>query len=668
MIDPMKESTEHALVCMPWPAHVGAIDESVAARVGLAPTTFRYLGVDDPRVREHAEQVLGDHTLGLIEIDISGKEFEPLPSVSMDESYRLSLAEDAISLATNSVWGALRGLATLAQLARHGQLFAGLTIEDRPRFPWRGLLLDVSRHFFPVQSLMSVIDGLAALKMNVLHLHLSDDQACRFPSAAFPKLASDEHYSIDELRGLVCYAADRGVRVIPELDMPGHVTSWLTAYPEWGSEPTTPSLRFGVHQACLNPLNENVYDAISILLSELADVFPDDYVHVGGDEVSSAWWRRDPIIAAYLEDHEMTTHDLQNAFLVRVCAMVRKLGKQPIGWDEILHPDMPDCVVQNWRGATTRDRALALSKPTLVSAPYYLDLHYPADIHYGFDPETPQSQWLEQEDALQGDPRLRHVADGIEWTKQWRVGKSNFAGEVAGAVNVMGGEACLWAELVDPAVLATRLWSRLPAVAERLWSPASCTDVDSMYRRLQACWLSLPEEPELTARRHLHEMGFSADQISLLALLEPVKWYGRLLGEQALRARLAGSEMPKARPYQADTPLDRVADFLPPESMAARRLDELTLLDSATRVKDLMAGWPDGKPKGELSTVLAALEQGADVLLSLESDACTLADARQRLSALDVSYGEYIAAPLTYWHFALDSATADVSERPRIEE
>ena len=189
-----------------------------------------------------------------------------------------------------------------------------------------------------------------------------------------------------------------------------------------------------------------------------------------------------------------------------------------------------------------------------------------------------------------------------------------------------------------------------------------------MYRRLQACWLSLPEEPELTARRHLHEMGFSADQISLLALLEPVKWYGRLLGEQALRARLAGSEMPKARPYQADTPLDRVADFLPPESMAARRLDELTLLDSATRVKDLMAGWPDGKPRGELSAVLAALEQGADVLLSLESDACTLADARQRLSALDVSYGEYIAAPLTYWHFALDSATADVSERPRIEE
>ena len=232
----------------------------------------------------------------------------------------------------------------------------------------------------------------------------------------------------------------------------------------------------------------------------------------------------------------------------------------------------------------------------------------------------------------------------------------------------MGGEACLWAELVDPAVLGTRLWSRLPAVAERLWSPANCTDVDSMYRRLQACWLSLPEEPELTARRKLLEMGFAADQVSLLSLLEPVKWYGRLLGEQALTARLAGSEMPKARPYQANTPLDRVADFLPPESMAARRLDELALLDSATRIKDLMTGWPDAKPKGELSAVLTALEEGADVLLSLEAGVCGLADAQRRLLALDVSYGEYIAAPLTYWHLALDAVIADGSGSPQVEE
>ncbi len=664
MIEPMNEKIEHTLACMPWPARVETVAGSAGTKACAEATTFKFLAVDDPRVRQYAERVLGTYTLGPVEIDISSSEAEAMPSVAMDESYRLSIDEGVISLSSNAVWGALRGLATLAQLARHDHLFVGLSIDDFPRFAWRGLLLDVARHFFPLQSLLPVIDGLAALKMNVLHLHLSDDQAFRFPSAAYPKLASAEHYSLEELRTLVRYAANRGVRVIPELDMPGHVTSWLNAYPEWGSESVAPSLRFGVHKACLNPLDENVYDAIETLLGELADVFPDDYVHVGGDEVNSVWWRRDPVIAAYLKEQGMTTHDLQNAFLVRVCAMVGKLGKQPIGWDEILHPDMPDCLVQNWRGATTRDRALGLSKPVLVSASYYLDLHYPADIHYGFDPEAPQSQWIKQEDALQDDPRLRHVADGIEWTKQWRAESTNFTGDV----KVMGGEACLWAELVDPDVLATRLWSRLPVVAERLWSPASRTDVESMYRRLQACWLSLPEDPELTARLRLQEMGFDDAQIALLFLLEPVKWYGRLLGEQALAARLAGAEMPKARPYQADTPLNRVADFLPPESMAARRLDELIPVDAAMRIKDLIAVWPDAKSKGELSAVLAAVEQGADVLLSLEAGACNVAEALGRLLELDVAYGEYVAAPLTRWRLALQTFLAESDGNPQIEQ
>ena len=138
MIESMEKNTKHPLVCMPWPARVEAIDASVAAVASLEPTTFRYLGTDDSRVRQYAERELDDYTLGLIEIDISGDEAEALPSVSMDESYRLSLAASVISLSSNTVWGAMRGLATLAQLARHGQLFAGLTIQDSPRFPWRG--------------------------------------------------------------------------------------------------------------------------------------------------------------------------------------------------------------------------------------------------------------------------------------------------------------------------------------------------------------------------------------------------------------------------------------------------------------------------------------------------------------------------------------------------
>jgi hexosaminidase len=188
MIKPMDKNSKHVLDCMPWPAHVEAFDRSTAVLASLEKTTFRYLSIDDSRVRQYAERELDDCTLGLLEIDISGDEAEALPSVSMDESYGLNLADGVISLSSNTAWGAMRGLATLAQLARHRQLFAGLTIEDSPRFPWRGLLLDVARHFFPVQSLKSVVDGLAALKMNVLHLHLSDDQACRFPQRGLSQI------------------------------------------------------------------------------------------------------------------------------------------------------------------------------------------------------------------------------------------------------------------------------------------------------------------------------------------------------------------------------------------------------------------------------------------------------------------------------------------------
>jgi hexosaminidase len=466
---------------------------------------------------------------------------------------------------------------------------------------------------------------------------------------SYPKLVSADHYSLHDLKALVAYAARRGVRIVPELDMPGHVTSWLVAYPQWGSEACEPSQGFGVHKGCLNPLNESVYQAIETLLGELAEVFPDAYVHVGGDEVSPDWWQRDPAIAEYLQQQGMNTHDLQNEFLTRVCALVRDMGRTPVAWDEVLHPDMPDCVVQNWRGATTRDRGLALGQPVLVSAPYYLDLHFPADMYYDFDPELPQTQWLALEDSMQQDPRLDHVAQGIEWTKQWRQDAVDFAGDI----RVIGGEACLWSELVTPQLLPTRLWSRLPAVAERLWSAADCMDMDSFYTRLQSCWLCLPEDPELTARTNLQALSLNQAQVDVACLLEPVKWYGRLLGQQALEARIAGSEMPKARPYAVETPLNKVADVLPPESMAARRLDDLTLAASANRVQELLLALGGKSDLEELAPAIDALGHGAEIVLSYTSGEATLDATRARLEALDKPYGEYMAAPLVRWRWAL---------------
>lgn len=643
---------EPALNCLPRPLRLRVQGESSGISPAVGPTALESVGFENPTLVAFARQLLSPYRLGTVSLEVAEVADPAVPQMSMDESYALEVTDARIRLEAASKWGALRGLSTLAQLARHDQLLPGLTIQDRPRFPWRGLLLDVARHFFPIQSLKSVVDGLAMLKMNVLHLHLSDDQGFRFASAAYPKLASTDHYTREELKALVGYAAERGVRIVPELDMPGHVTSWLVAYPQWGKKNICePTQRFGVHKGCLNPLDENVYAAIETLLGELADVFPDDYVHVGGDEVSPDWWQQDPVIAEYLQQQGMSTHDLQNEFLTRVCSLVRAQGKTPVAWDEVLHPDMPDCVVQNWRGATTRDRGLALGQPVLVSAPYYLDLHYPADIHYDFDPEMPQAEWLALEDAVQQDPRLGHVAQGIEWTRQWRRGVAEFNGDI----NVLGGEACLWSELVTPQVLPARLWSRLPAVAERLWSAADCTDVEDFYTRLQACWLCLPEDPELAARRNLEAMGLNLDQIKVICLLEPVKWYARLLGQQALEARIAGSEMPKARPYNLETPLNRVVDMLPPESIAARRLDELGLVASANRVRELLAPLRDQQVPEELASPLHALGRGAGIIRSYVSGDLSRDETLRGLDGLDRPYGEYMVAPLVRWRWALQS-------------
>ena len=558
------------------------------------------------------------------------------PHLHMDESYTLERVDGVTHLHAATTWGGLCGASTLYQLAAAGQLGRGLNVVDKPRFAWRGVLIDVARHFIPLPVLHRVLHGMALLHMNVLHLHLSDDQGFRFPSAHFPRLASAEHYTQAELSQLVALAADLGIRVVPELDMPGHVTSWLVAYPEWGSQPTDPSTRFGVHKACLNPADEAVYAAVDMLLDELNTVFPDAYVHVGGDEVHPAWWREDAHIQAFMSARQLAEPaDLQNYFLTRVIDMVTRRGRKVLAWDEVLHDELGDVTVQNWRGATTRDRALAQGRPVLVSAPYYLDLHFSAATHYRFDPAAEQSVLLVAENAVENEPQHAHVAAGMAWTHQWRQGQVDTAPAADG---VLGGEACLWSELVDGATLETRLWSRLPAVAERLWSPASaCEDVDNMYTRLQS-FLDLPDiDSAAVQRRALTALHLDSNQVEIALLLEPVKWYGRLLGEQALAARIGGSEMPQARPYDVHTPFDRVIDMIAPESLSARRLatSDVEAWRHQARLwqaQDL-AAWP-----ADVQAAVAALQKVAALVLE------NFAHDPAQLWALYGPHGDYVLA------------------------
>ncbi len=583
-----------------------------------APGRLLLEGPASDRVKQAIQRngSLGGNSEGTLEIRWA--QAEELPSLGSDESYALVIDENGATINAATIWGALHGVTTLAQLVQEDTLPC-CRIEDRPRFSWRGLMLDPARHFLSAASLLQVIDGMAALKLNVLHLHLTDDQGFRFPSRAFPRLASEQHYTEQELRDLVAQAADRGVRVVPEIDIPGHVTSWLVAYPHWGTGNVEASSRFGVHPGCLNVTDPIVLDAVDTLLAEVADVFPDAYLHIGGDEVSAKWWDASSEVQAFMSQRDLSdARALQNHFLCHVTNTIAGLGRTPIGWDEVLHTDMPEGItVQNWRGASSRDRALSSGCDCIVSAPYYLDLSYPSDVHYGFDPAAPEAELIEREDALFVDRRFAHVAQGMRWTEFWRKPIELPQGRETG--RVLGGEACLWGELVDEGTLWNRLWPRLPAIAERFWSQ----DMDE--QRLYA-WLN-------------RDGGVTGD---LLDLCEPVKWYGRLLGEVALAARIRGEEMPQARPYDLSTPLNRPVDFLPSESLSAR----IVLTCSDEELVDLCAQWQTqvGTDVPELEEVFDAIGRASELLAAHLRKEKDVTEVREALERLYRPYGEYMPA------------------------
>ena len=290
---------------MPWPRQAAFAGGTV--RVACGGVTW--LGTDSPRLCAEVDRLRTQLPALSIDCAITAPAY---PQLGDEESYRLEVAATgSVRLDAPTEWGVLRGLATLVQLGRAGASDIELPvviIEDAPRFPWRGLMVDVARHFLSIGTLHRTLEAMAFVKLNVLHLHLTDDQGFRFPSTAYPKLPEiggrGEFYRVAELEGLVERAAGLGIRVIPELDVPGHVTSWLTAYPEFASRdtPMQPSERFGVHEAALDPANEFLYPALETLFREVAAIFPDAFLHIGGDEVEGSWWRDSLPIRRFMKD------------------------------------------------------------------------------------------------------------------------------------------------------------------------------------------------------------------------------------------------------------------------------------------------------------------------------------------------------------------------------
>jgi hexosaminidase len=468
---------------------------------------------------------------------------KPVQDIDEDESYTLEVTNSGATLSAPNPLGVLHGFETFLQLVEitpDGFAVPAVRIEDKSRFAWRGLMIDSCRHFIPLDVLKRNVDGMAAVKLNVLHLHLSENQGFRIESKVFPKLqgmgSDGNFYTQREVRELVNYARDRGIRVVPEFDMPGHSTAWFVGYPELASAPGPYSIerRWGVLDPTMDPTREGTYKFLDKFIGEMAAIFPDTYFHIGGDEVNGKQWDSNPKIQEFMRAHGLkTNHDLQQYFNVRVQKIVARRHKIMVGWDEILNPGLPkDIVIQSWRGQDSLAQAAKLGYRGILSHGYYVDLVWPAIQHYQADPMSGAASALSPEEQSR----------------------------------ILGGEACMWSEYVSPENIDSRIWPRTIAIAERLWSPQQVQDADSMYRRMDFVsrrleFLGLTHRSSYRAM--LSRLSGTANVAPLRVLgdvIEPVKNYGR--------EQLDTESGPV--PTSA-TPLNHLVDAVAPESEAGRR-------------------------------------------------------------------------------------------------
>ena len=582
-----------AVSLMPAPQsmveHEGAL--AVPGRFALAWT-----GCREPRLDRAAERFQRDlGRLSGIEtfaaagprLEIACRAADPgAVTLQAREAYRLQVSAQGVKIDADGPVGVLRALATLRQLVETGPDGAAalplIEIDDRPRFAWRGVMIDTARHFMSIESLKRQIDAMEQVKLNVLHLHLSDNEAFRVESRRYPRLhevaGHGQFYTQAQIADLIAYAADRGVRVTPEFDVPGHARAMTLAYPELASNPAgAPAAGAQV----LNPASEDTYRFVSRLFDEMAGLFPDAYFHIGGDEVPDEAWAGDPQVEALKAAHNLTTKaQVEAHFHRRIHQALARRGKIVVGWEEIIDTGtLPrDVVVQAWRTSNATARATALGHRTIVSAGYYLDLLNTAAFHYGLDPADTSTAGMSPADA-QAARKLhplvaRFVTDGVIVQPMAPLTPEQEA-------LVLGGEAPLWAELVSDEMLDSRLWPRAAALAERFWSPRETRDVADMYARLAVQQdrlrrLGLEDEANRARMASRLAPGAWGPLLDLLDLVGPAR---NMAHDQRVPAAIAGKKIVQH--------LTAMADAAPVDSLVARaflaRADRAALGDAQAR-------------------------------------------------------------------------------------
>lgn len=363
------------------------------------------------------------------------------------EGYRLSVAEDGVTIEASTEAGVIWALTTLFEITENGNAPC-VAIEDAPKYAHRGLLLDCARHFFSIAEVKRIIEQIARAKLNVLHWHLSDDQGWRVESKAFPRLneTGGAYYTQDEIRDAVAFAAVRGVEIVPEIDLPGHVTAILAAFPDLGcaDKRMVVSDRVGVYRVILCAGKEAVFTFLDKLLCEICGLFPSPRFHIGGDEAPKREWRACPHCNKRLADEGLKTfEDLQGYFTLRVADLLKKYGKEPICWNDVLRTErLPqNATIQYWTNehASRMPAFVKAGGKFIYSDMYDLYLDYPHSM-------------LPLKTVYRTVPRM-------------------FGRNVSSASGLVGMEACLWSEhVVTNERLEEQIFPRVFALAEAAWS------------------------------------------------------------------------------------------------------------------------------------------------------------------------------------------------------
>jgi len=413
-----------------------------------------------------------------------------------DESYTLSIYASGAIITAKTVFGAMYGLETFSQVvsfnftSRNYEVkSAPWEIVDSPQFPYRGILIDTSRHYLPIWTIKKVIDSLSYAKLNTLHWHIVDTQSFPLESKRFPKLwegswSPRERYTQEAVKEIVSYAKDRGVKVMPEFDGPGHAWAWGVGYPQLrpagydtspGCDSTCPTNPCDVP---LDPTNDFTYELISGLFEELTGgvreggIFSNDLIHLGGDEVEYECWNNSAAIKAYMKKYNLDFEGLYKMYVKKASDLVISFGRTPVNWEEVFNHFgtqlNPKTVIHVWPDHTTLARVVAAGYRGILSDQdnWYLDhLDTPWTTYYLNDP-------------------YQNIID----QKQQKL--------------VIGGEACMWGESVDPSDIFSRIWPKAAAISERLWNYYSANEknaVDLALPRLSNFRCNLLERGIATA-------------------------------------------------------------------------------------------------------------------------------------------------------------------------